>query len=85
MLAEQKTGAHYQDKIVAYAVLVCFGLKEAHRLRVSRVETNQTIFSMTQTLSYEVDAVKFQRTILLILGSKLIRGYVSIVRRLALH
>ena len=33
---------------------------------------------MTQTLSYEVDAVKFQHTILLILGSELIRGYVSI-------
>ena len=36
MLAEQKAGTHFQDDMVAYAGLVCYGLEEAHRLRVSR-------------------------------------------------
>ena len=35
MLAEQ-AGADFQDELVAYAGLVCYGLEEAHRLRVSR-------------------------------------------------
>jgi len=36
MLAEQHAGAHFQDELVAYAGLVCYGLEEAHRLRVLR-------------------------------------------------
>lgn len=36
MLAEQNAGARFQDELVAYAGLVCYGLVEAHMLRVSR-------------------------------------------------
>ena len=36
ILAEQNAGSRFQDEIVAYAALVCYGLNEAHRLRVSR-------------------------------------------------
>ena len=37
ILAEQNAaGSHFQDEIVVYAALVCYGLNEAHRLRVSR-------------------------------------------------
>jgi hypothetical protein len=36
MLAEQNAGTHFEDEILAYAGLVCYGLEEAHRLRVLR-------------------------------------------------
>ena len=32
----QKAGADFQDELVTYAGLVCYGLEESHRLRVSR-------------------------------------------------
>jgi hypothetical protein len=50
MLAEQHAGAHFQDELVAYAGLVCYGLKEAHRLRVSRRSLQQLYLTCTDLL-----------------------------------